>query len=192
MYHSPRLRRLVTSLLPAMVLSTAMAAPAMAQTTGATALLTPVTPACVSSPFGPRVLPNRKLAGTFHAGIDLPAPAGAPVRAIAPGRVIRIQRRGPGGLEVLVQHTGFIGVYSHLGRVTPAIAEGQRSLRAGEVIGVIGHSGLTYGMHLYFGMVMNGRPVDPAPYLAVTACGSASNRALPALAENVRLPSANR
>ena len=82
-----------------------------------TSLLRPVTPACVSSPFGPRFLPNLPVAGAFHNGIDLPAPAGAPVRAVAPGEVIRVQRRGPGGLESSVQHSGFIGVYSHFGSV---------------------------------------------------------------------------
>jgi hypothetical protein len=34
------------------------------------------------------------------------------VLATAPGTVIRIQNRGPGGLEMLVQHKGFIGIYS--------------------------------------------------------------------------------
>jgi murein DD-endopeptidase MepM/ murein hydrolase activator NlpD len=106
-------------------------------------LLSPVTPACISSPFGPRILPARPLAGTFHNGIDLPAPAGAPVRAIAPGVVIRVQRRGPGGLELLVQHQGFVGIYAHLGMVAPTISEGQRAVYGGEKLGVVGHSGLS-------------------------------------------------
>lgn len=133
-------------------------------------LLAPVTPACISSPFGQRILPARPLAGTFHNGIDLPAPAGAPIRAIAAGTVIRVEDRGPGGLQILVQHPGFVGVYSHLGMVTPAIAEGKRVVRAGEQIGVVGHSGLTYGMHLFFAMLIDGKAVDPAPYLALSLC----------------------
>jgi murein DD-endopeptidase MepM/ murein hydrolase activator NlpD len=136
-------------------------------------LPSPVTPACISSPFGPRVLAGRPFAGTFHNGIDLPAPAGAAVHAIAPGVVLRVQRRGPGGLEMLVQHPGFIGVYSHLGMVAPAIAEGQRIVHAGDKLGVVGHSGLTYGMHLFFEMIVGNRPVDPAPYLALSLCHAA-------------------
>ncbi len=144
--------------------------PALAQ---AEPLLPPVASACISSPFGPRVLPNRPWAGTYHYGIDMPAPAGAPVRAVAPGHVLRIQRKGPGGLEVLVQHDGFVAIYSHLGMMTPALATGKTSLAAGEKIGVVGHSGLTYGMHVYFEMLRDGKPVDPAPYLGVTPCGGA-------------------
>src|SRR5689334_2131996 len=93
-------------LLSGLIASALLAGPALARPMAQPFLLPPVTPACVSSPFGPRVLPDRPLAGTFHYGIDLPAPEGAPVRAIAPGEVIRVQRHGPGGLEILVQHPG--------------------------------------------------------------------------------------
>jgi|GEM_PF-1132323 len=133
-------------------------------------LVHPVSPACVSSPFGPRVLAGRPKAGTFHPGIDLPAPEGAPVRAVAHGHVIRAQRKGPGGFEMLIQHDGFIGVYSHLGRLTPAIAEGKRSVRAGDMVATIGRSGVTYGTHLYFGILVDRQPIDPAPWLGIAPC----------------------
>jgi hypothetical protein len=47
-------------------------------------LLPPVCPACISSPFGPRVLANHPQAGTYHYGVDLAAPAGASIVATAP------------------------------------------------------------------------------------------------------------
>jgi murein DD-endopeptidase MepM/ murein hydrolase activator NlpD len=133
-------------------------------------LLPPVNPACVSSPFGPRVLPGRPQAGSYHYGIDIPAPLGAPVRAAAPGTVIRIERRGPGGLQMLVQHPGFVGVYSHFGSISPIFAEGGRTVMTGEKLGVVGLTGVTFGPHLYFGMFVGDRPVDPEPYLGLPAC----------------------
>ena len=153
-----------------------------------TTLLDPVMPACISSPFGPRILPNRPLAGTFHNGIDLPAPAGAPVRAITSGVVIRVERHGPGGLQMLVQHPGFIGVYSHFGSVAPAIADGQRIVYRGEKLGVVGHSGVTYGMHLFFGMIVDGRPVNPAPYLKLALCKAGPRTPADMLAGDGKLP----
>jgi murein DD-endopeptidase MepM/ murein hydrolase activator NlpD len=135
-------------------------------------LLPPVKPACVSSPFGPRILPNRPQAGTFHYGIDLPAPLGTPVEAVAPGTIIRVQNHGVGGLEMLVQHDGFIGIYSHLGLIEPAILEGRKTIQGGELIATVGRTGLTFGPHLYFGMIKDGRPTDPAPFLRVAPCGS--------------------
>lgn len=161
---------------------------AVANPLAPTRLLDPVTPACISSPFGPRILPARPLAGKFHNGVDLPAPIGAPVRAIAPGNVIRVQRRGPGGLEILVQHPGFIGIYSHLGMVAPPIAEGQRTVYGGEKLGVVGYSGLIYGAHLFFGMIVGGRAVDPAPYLDLSLCSAAHRTRGDTLAADGKVP----
>ena len=84
--------------------------------------------------------------------------------ATAPGKVIRIQKKGPGGLEILVQHDGFVGIHSHLGMAAPAFAEGKGTVAAGEKLGVVGNTGLTTGAHLYFEMDFAGKPVDPAPY----------------------------
>jgi hypothetical protein len=150
---------------------------ASAESRHGTILLPPVSPACISSAFGPRVLPNRPQAGTYHNGVDLPAPEGAPVLATAPGTVIRIQNKGPGGLEMLVQHDGFVGIYSHFGMVMPAFAEGKRTVAAGEKLGVVGNTGITSGAHLYFEMDLAGKPIDPAPYLRVPQCNGEVHQA---------------
>ena len=139
--------------------SSAVASPALP------ALIRPVAPGCVTSPFGPRYLAVAPVAG------------GTRVLAVADGRIIRIDREGMGGLEVLVQHHGFRTLYAHLGMVAPAIADGATRLRAGQWIGRIGRTGLTLGTHLYFEIIIGGHRVDPAPYLGVTACG-AGNKAL--------------
>jgi len=136
-----------------------------------TVLLPPVSPTCVTSPFGPRVLAGVPAAGTFHYGIDLRAPAGAAVRAVAAGQVIGIDRRGAGGLEVRVRHADFDALYAHLGLLAPALLRGRRTLAAGEKIAVVARSGLTIGPHLYFEMTVHGQRVDPVPYLQVAPCG---------------------
>jgi murein DD-endopeptidase MepM/ murein hydrolase activator NlpD len=141
-----------------------------------TLLLPLIAPVCISSPFGPRVLPNQPKAGSYHYGVDLPAPEGAAVLATASGTVIRIQQNGPGGLEMLVQHDGFVGVYSHFGMIMPAFLAGKRNVAAGEKLGVVGNTGVTSGAHLYFGMIMSGRPVDPAQYLGVRLCSGEASR----------------
>lgn len=135
-----------------------------------TVLVPPVSPACISSPFGPRVLADHPQAGRSHYGVDLPAPSGASIVATAPGRVIRIQKKGPGGLEILVQHDGFVAIYSHLGMAAPAFAQGKRTVAAGEKLGVVGRTGVTVGTHVFFEMLVAGKPIDPAPYLRVPKC----------------------
>ena len=134
-------------------------------------LAVPVAAGCVSSPFGfrPRVGPLAP-AG-FHNGIDLPAPAGATVRAAAAGTVSKIERRGIGGLQVFVQHPGGLTtLYAHLGSVTPRLAEGATTVAAGEEIGRIGRTGVTYGTHLFFAVFAAGRAIDPDLLLRLPRC----------------------
>lgn len=137
-------------------------------------LTLPVSPTCVTSPFGPRRSLGPQASG-FHRGIDLSAPAGGAIRAAADGDVIAVHKRGVGGLEVLIQHNDaksgpYVTLYSHLGSLAPAIAEGKRHVAVGEKIAVVGRTGVTYGTHLYFGLLVNGQPVDPEPYLPVQRC----------------------
>jgi murein DD-endopeptidase MepM/ murein hydrolase activator NlpD len=151
-----------------------LAAPAAAQSIPGN-LPPPVRPACISSPFGPRRLVGPR-AATFHRGIDLPAPAGGWVYAVLPGRVVELRRKGSAGLEVTLQHGDarqgeFITRYAHLGTVTPALANGRAEVKAGEVLGRVGRTGVTYGTHLYFEIRVRGQPIDPEPYFSVPRCG---------------------
>jgi len=107
----------------------------------------------------------------MHNGIDLPAPAGAWVRAAAAGRVAAIRHLGADGLEVDLDHGGYVTRYAHLGSVAPALAEGKANLSAGDRIGRIGRSGITYGTHLHFEIRVVGQPIDPQPILQVLGCG---------------------
>jgi hypothetical protein len=79
---------------------------------------------------------------------------------------------------MLVQHDGFVGIYSHFSMVKPAFAEGKRTIAAGEQLGEVGITGVTSGAHLYFEMDLAGRPVDPAPYIGVPDCDGGVRRTL--------------
>jgi murein DD-endopeptidase MepM/ murein hydrolase activator NlpD len=143
---------------------------------GKGALLAPVSPACVSSPFGPRDAVGPR-ASRFHNGIDLPAPAGAWVRAAAAGQVAGIRRRGASGLEVTIRHAdGTMTRYAHLGMVAPALATGQRMVAQGDRLGRIGRTGITYGTHLHLEVLVNGVPVDPARYFDIQPCDRTARR----------------
>jgi murein DD-endopeptidase MepM/ murein hydrolase activator NlpD len=137
-------------------------------------LTLPVSPTCVTSPFGPRRRVGQ-IAPGLHPGIDLSAPAGGAIRAAADGQIAWVHKKGIGGLEMMIQHADASGsyatLYSHLGILAPPIAEGKRHVVAGERIAVVGRSGVTYGTHLYFGLLLNGRPIDPEPFLPVKRCG---------------------
>ena len=107
----------------------------------------------------------------MHRGIDLPAPAGAWVRAAAPGQVSLLRREGANGLLVELRHAdGTRTRYAHLGTVTPDLAGGRRALALGERIGRVGRTGTTRGTHLHFELWRQGQPVNPAESLQLPPC----------------------
>jgi murein DD-endopeptidase MepM/ murein hydrolase activator NlpD len=108
----------------------------------------------------------------MHWGMDIPAPAGAWVRAAAAGEVLSIRRvRAGTGLEIELRHAdGRITRYAHLGSVAPRLAEGRRLVAQGEPIGRVGRTGVTYGTHLHLELVVHGERVDPAPFFGLARC----------------------
>jgi murein DD-endopeptidase MepM/ murein hydrolase activator NlpD len=163
-------RAILLAVLALGVTSAANAAPALGS------LPPPVTPACISSPFGPRRLVGPH-AATFHNGIDFPAPAGAWVRAVADGEIVAVRRLGTSGLEIDLLHHDpggtFVTRYAHLGTVSPEVEMGRRVFAEGERIGRVGRTGITYGTHVHFELHLDGKPVDPEPYFTVPRCGGA-------------------
>jgi murein DD-endopeptidase MepM/ murein hydrolase activator NlpD len=110
----------------------------------------------VSSPFGQRW-------GRLHAGIDISAGAGTPIRAAASGRVILLGPTGGYGNYVCVGHGGGISTcYAHLSRYSTSSGA---SVSQGQVIGAVGCTGHCFGDHLHFEVRINGSPVDPLGYL---------------------------
>jgi murein DD-endopeptidase MepM/ murein hydrolase activator NlpD len=104
-------------------------------------------PAPQTSRFGWRVHPisgNRR----FHAGIDLGAPAGAPIVAAATGRVVVANWHGGYGKTVVIEHNGQLQtLYGHMSEIF--VQEGQE-IRQGTVIGLVGSTGNSTGPHLHF------------------------------------------
>jgi murein DD-endopeptidase MepM/ murein hydrolase activator NlpD len=126
----------------------------------------PVTPACVSSSFGWRQAVGPHAPEGFHNGIDLPAPAGALVHAAAAGTVAIVKRQGLGGVTVHLRHPGgLVTLYAHLSNLVPAIAQGKRNVAAGEALGHVARTGVTYGTHVFFAVLKDGQAVDPLSVL---------------------------
>ena len=96
-----------------------------------------------------------------HWGVDIAAPAGAPVAASADGTVLDVAASASYGLVVDVSHRGgeYITRYAHLSAVL--VREGQR-VRRGEAVGRVGSTGLSTGPHLHYEVFVHGRRRDPA------------------------------
>jgi murein DD-endopeptidase MepM/ murein hydrolase activator NlpD len=110
----------------------------------------------LTSPFGPRW-------GRLHAGIDIAAPGGTPIRAAEAGRVVLAAATGGYGLYTCIQHTTSLSTcYAHQSRL--GTRQGA-SVGRGEVMGYVGNTGNSFGDHLHFEVRVDGTPVDPAGYV---------------------------
>ncbi|MEQ1776102.1 MAG: M23 family metallopeptidase [Burkholderiales bacterium] len=85
-----------------------------------------------------------------HRGVDYAAPMGAKVMAVADGVIDFAGARGDyGNLIVLRHQDAFMTFYGHLSEFAPGIAVGGK-VEQGQVIGLVGMTGLATGPHLHF------------------------------------------
>ncbi|WP_235037636.1 MULTISPECIES: M23 family metallopeptidase [unclassified Novosphingobium] len=119
----------------------------------------PVAGGRITSPYGARKHPILGYV-RMHAGIDFGAPYGSPIYAVADGTVTFAGRHGGHGNYVRLQHGGGLDTgYGHMSRI--AVANGSR-VRAGQVIGYVGSTGLSTGPHLHFEAYRGGRTINPS------------------------------
>jgi uncharacterized SAM-binding protein YcdF (DUF218 family) len=99
----------------------------------------------------------------LHAGMDIRAIYGSEIRAAASGRVVFAENIGPYGNVSAIDHgAGLATLYSHQAGF---LVEAGDSVAAGQVIGVVGETGRSFGPHLHFEVRVHGAPVDPLVYL---------------------------
>lgn len=156
------MRRFALSFLCAVTLGVVLhARPTLAMPTQIT-MVYPVLGPRKSSDYGLRRHPIKKMK-QHHEGIDLAAPHGAQIRSIADGQVIYSDPHGGYGKMVVVRHAS--GLTSHYGHCeTLRVSIGAR-VKAGDVLGTVGSTGLSTGPHLHFEIRINGKATDPERYL---------------------------
>jgi len=113
--------------------------------------------------FGKVVNPRFRTV-TVQKGVDIAAPRGEAVRAVAPGRVVHAGWfKGYGNLVIVDHGDGYHTLVAHLESMTAAAGE---DVDAGSLLGTVGDTGSLKGAYLYFEVREKGKPLDPAAWLA--------------------------
>ncbi len=101
---------------------------------------------------------------SFHNGIDLAAEHGTPIRAYAPGTIVFSGWQSGYGKVIIIRHDdGHESVYGH--NAKNLVRTGER-VNDDSVIGLIGTTGRSTGPHLHFEIRVDGKAVNPIPYLS--------------------------
>lgn len=122
------------------------------------------------SSFGHRSDP---FSGTsaFHAGVDISALQGTPIKATADGVIASAEWAGEYGRLVVVDHgNGVQTYYAHMSRVE--VVAGQW-VRRGEIVGRVGSTGRSTSPHLHYEVRRGGTPINPYPYLKTNYAAAA-------------------
>lgn len=117
----------------------------------------------VSSGFGERMHPILKIQKQ-HMGLDFTSPIGTAAHSTGDGKVVFADYSTNGyGIHVIIDHGfGYETLYGHLSAVK--VRTGQH-VKRGDVIGLVGNTGLSSGPHLHYEVHKDGTPVDPVNYL---------------------------
>lgn len=99
----------------------------------------------------------------YHTGLDFPAKTGTKVVAVDNGTVNSALSGGPYGNHVMINHGGGLqSMYAHMSAIAAKVGSG---IKQGGRVGSVGATGNVTGPHLHLEARLNGKTIDPMPYL---------------------------
>ena len=113
----------------------------------------------VTSQYGPRIHPVTGVVASFHSGIDLGIPEGVKAPAAADGTVTLAGWTGGYGNYVVVEMAdGTSFAYGHLDDIWVNVGD---KVKKGDIVGLVGSTGVSTGPHMHIEHIVNGERVDP-------------------------------
>ena len=122
--------------------------------------------ASFTSAFGVRSDPFRGGAA-MHPGIDLAGPYGTPIYATADGTVLR-SGWNSGGYGNLIEVDHGRGITTRYGHLSGILVRPGDKITRGQLIGRMGSTGRSTGNHLHYEVRIDGRAVNPIPFMKST------------------------
>ena len=106
---------------------------------------------------------SSRIRSSNHTGLDIAAKKGTPIKVVSDGVVTFAKYNGSYGYLVKVDHgNGVETWYAHTSKMYVSAGE---TVKAGDVIALVGSTGNSTGPHLHFEIRINGEHVNPQKYL---------------------------
>ncbi len=120
----------------------------------------------VTSPFYVKRFYHPSSPGKPHGGVDLRGKPGVPIYAIQDGKVVIAERMFFEGIFTVIDHGSKIfTLYMHQSRIH--VREGD-IVKAGQLIGEVGSTGISTGPHLHLGLKVDGNMLNPLNVLKLS------------------------
>lgn len=117
----------------------------------------------ITSTFGNRERPTAG-ASSNHKGLDIGAPTGSHIVASASGTVVTASYQVAAGNYIMIDHgDGVYTVYMHCSKLLVSVGD---EVVQGELIALVGSTGVSTGPHLHFGISKDGTYVNPQNYVS--------------------------
>jgi murein DD-endopeptidase MepM/ murein hydrolase activator NlpD len=126
----------------------------------------PVRGSNFTSGYGVRSDPFQRRAA-MHAGVDLAGPIGTPIYATADGVVGRSEWNS-GGYGNLVEIDHGRGIQTRYGHLSRSLVSAGQHVKRGDLIALMGSTGRSTGSHLHYEVRIDGKAVNPIPFLQST------------------------
>jgi murein DD-endopeptidase MepM/ murein hydrolase activator NlpD len=125
-------------------------------------------PAPRSSPFGVKRSYNKGPVNSYHKGLDFAGEQGSPVYAPSEAKVVLIGFEKDGyavhGNTIILDHGHSVtSIYMHLSKITVKAGD---EVKQGDKLGEVGHTGISTGPHLHWGVYLSGISVEPELFVA--------------------------
>ncbi|WP_432019883.1 peptidoglycan DD-metalloendopeptidase family protein [Streptomyces sp. 1222.5] len=133
----------------------------------------------VNVPYGTRFgVRGPMWSSGYHTGLDFPAAVGRAVHAVDGGTVVSVGTAGPYGNHLEINHGGgLVSLYAHMSKILAGLGQ---VVGQGQTIGKVGATGNVTGPHLHLEARMNGRTVDPMPFLQTLRTGTKISKGIAA------------
>ncbi|HPA71169.1 MAG TPA: M23 family metallopeptidase [Spirochaetota bacterium] len=106
---------------------------------------------------------------SHHQGLDLFGRTGAPIYAVADGTVVIAEEMHYEGNHTVIDHGA--GVFSRYMHQSEILVKAGQKVKAGDLVGKVGDTGMVTGPHLHVGLAIRGIPVDPVSLLWLPISG---------------------
>ncbi len=103
--------------------------------------------------------------GRNHKGVDIASPTGTPIYAAQAGTVVDAKYSNGYGYHIIVDHgNGYKTLYAHCSQLLVNVGE---AIYQGQVIALVGSTGISTGSHLHFEVIKDGVNLNPASFIGL-------------------------